>query len=253
MTSYFTPSDVKALQDWQEQDSPITIPEDLQPLVTKLADLHETMSPNLKGQNFPLSRYKTQIYNSATSHHPVPSVSIQYLRDVDMALRVERLMGREEVTPDGIETHRHPLIELRVTANSFTIELVLSPDAWWDQQNIVGKLSHNQHRGVFYQQIQKLGVGVSMGYWEGIELSDMRLQFPQFMHTRILNEWISTFAVSKDWFRIGKWYELDQDELNEDRIADEVSEILVRLYAIYDTIAWRSENNYRNFYKPATK
>ena len=50
-------------------------------------------------------------------------------------------MGKESGAQTGdVDTYRHPVIELRLTPDQFAIELILSPYAWLDQQNLIGKL-----------------------------------------------------------------------------------------------------------------
>jgi hypothetical protein len=176
-------------------------------------------------------------------------LTVAYLRNRGQALNVERLMGREELAnTQNIEARRHVVIEMRLSPAGFAIELLLSPDAWWDQENLVGKLSIARHKQDFYTILRALPFQYCLGFWKGHHLSDMHLKAAHFQHPRIMNEWMSTFQPGADWFRLGIWYGFDDVVLEEEQIIAELIRQIRRLYELYKYIAWSSDNNFREFY-----
>ena len=158
-------------------------------------------------------------------------------------------MGREAAgTSIELEARRHPVIELRLTPQYYSVELVLSPDAWWDQRNLLGKLSVERHRNTFYKLLQKLDDQARLGFWGGIHLSEMHLTVEKLTHVQMLAEWMETFAVGKDWFRAGIWYEIGHTALSEEQIAEETLRQVRALYPLYEQILWSSDNNFHRFY-----
>lgn len=177
------------------------------------------------------------------------TLTVGYLRQRGQAVTVERLMGREEVASiNNLLPKLHPVVEMRLWQGGFVIELVLSPDAWWDQQNLKGKLTVARHKYELYNLLTELNEKYIMGFWQGTHLSDMHLKAQYFQHPRILDEWLSTFHPNADWFRIGIWYDIDDEDLAEARIVEEVTQQIHLLYEIYLYILWTSENNFRDFY-----
>ena len=136
---------------------------------------------------------------------------------------------------------------MRLSDSCFTVEFIISPDAWYDQQNAQGKLTVARHRSEFYSLLQKLSEAHYMGFWQGTHLSDMHLNGKFFPHPRILNEWMSTFHPHADWFRIGKHYILDDESLSSEAIVAELIEQFELLYPIYKFFLWTSGNNFREF------
>lgn len=176
-------------------------------------------------------------------------LSLAYLRSSRQAVTVERLMGREAVANEkNIEERRHLTVEIRLSQEKFVIELLMSPDAWWDQQNLVGKLSIARHKQDFYARLGHFPINYCLGFWKGIHLSEMHLKSAHFQHPRIMDEWMSTFQPNADWFRIGIWYDLDDEALSEDHIAIEVMKQIRLLYELYEYTRWSNDNNFREFY-----
>jgi hypothetical protein len=227
----------------------------VQTLHSQLLDLHRILQSRLQTQHIDL--YIATIRDIITTDSVVHRESggvlvIPYGRHSGTAITVERLMGREHVvTKRDLETHRHPIIELRLAPGGITLELVLSPDAWWDQENLAGKLTLTRYQQEFHKLLQDFPTGYSTGFWQGIHLSDMHLITKQFQHRGIMDEWMRTFEPGKDWFRMGIWYEWDADELNADTIEDTLTSQFKVLYPLYQFINWTSENNYRDFYEGA--
>ncbi|MGB7337482.1 MAG: hypothetical protein WBC91_01210 [Phototrophicaceae bacterium] len=175
-------------------------------------------------------------------------LSVQYMRSRSQAVTIERLMGREEIaSANNLIVRLHPVIEVRLSENGLTVELIISPDAWWDQENLKGKLSISRHRYEFYTLLMTLEDAYIMGFWEGVHQSDMHLAGKYFQHPRILDEWLSTFNTNSDWFRLGVWYALDDEALAEDQITATIVEQVRALYPVYLYFLWTSGNNYREF------
>lgn len=218
-----------------------------------LQAIHERVYPLLRSANLDLHlltpRADSVRYTSVSAHHPKHAMSIAYLRPREQAVTVERLMGREEVASlQTVEAHRHPVIELRLIREYLSVELLISPDAWWDQQNLVGKLSIPEHRHDFHQLLMQFNDDYRMGFWQGVHLSEMHLRAKHFQHPRIMDEWMSTFHPGADWFRLGRWRSLDElpDTLND--LHQELLQDIRSLYDVYEHILWKSNNNYSDFY-----
>jgi len=185
---------------------------------------------------------------TVSQHEPCEVLTVQYTRTKGQAVTVERLMGREEVASvNNLIVGLHPVIELRLSEAGFAVELIVSPDAWWDQGNLKGKLSIQRHKHEFYTLLMRLGDQFCMGFWQGIHLSEMHLVGKYFQHPRILDEWLGTFHPNADWFRIGVWYEPDNETLSDSQIIDELIDGIQALYPVYHYLMWTSENNFRDF------
>jgi hypothetical protein len=163
---------------------------------------------------------------------------------------VERLMGKEQIGHAGeIDTYRHPVIELRLTPEHFTIELLLSPAAWWDQQNFIGKLELPAHRVHLRAVMTGMERDFCSGFWQGVQLGDMHLTNAELLRGRILDEWMDTFADGQDWLRMGKWYDPSDPALDADHILGEVFTRINALYSLYTFLLWTSNNNFQAFYE----
>ena len=221
----------------------------------KLEDLHQKIYPQLVNNTIELYPFVTKkdhivTFSSASTSTTRGMMAVQYMRPKTQAIRVERLMGRDDTSSsNGIEARRHPIIEVRVTPPYLTVELILSPYAWWDQQNFVGKLTIKRHKQAFYQLLKKLDGDYRIGYWRGIQLNEMHIKVSQLYRQSIWDEWLDTFDPGKDWFRIGIWYEPEAEAISEANIHSELVKQIKGLYAIYNEILWSSDNNYREFYR----
>ena len=87
-----------------------------------------------------------------------------------------------------------------------------------------------------------------LGFWKGVHLSEMHLRAAHFQHPRIMDEWMSTFQVNADWFRIGIWYDFADEALYEDQIVSEIMQHIRMLYDLYEHVCWSNNNNFREFY-----
>jgi hypothetical protein len=226
---------------------------EFQAAATKFLDLHSALLPRVRNHNLDLHPrwQKTSIVSqqSVASLDRHESVVLTYFRSQQQAEMVERLMGKEGVgLTQDVDPYCHPVIELRLTPEHFVIELVLSPKAWWDQQNLVGKLELPQHRSAFRQQLRSLDQDYRFGFWSGTHLSDMHLTVGQLMGGRVLEDWMTTFSDGVDWLRIGKWYDHNDPVLDSSTILTETFEVIRTLQPIYNYVLWTSNNNFRNFY-----
>lgn len=224
---------------------------DVEATVQKLATLNSQIFPQLSNYGLDLHPAKTNnnvIFESASTSTKRGMISLQYMRSRPQAIRVERLMGRDETSNNGIDARRHPVIEVRVTPSFLTVELILSPYAWWDQQNFVGKISVDRHRQRFFELVQRLDGETKIGFWRGIQLEDVYVKVNQLKNQRIWNELIDTFDPGKDWFRVGLWYTPEAEEISSENIQEELVSQIRNIYAIYEEVIWSSNNNYREFY-----
>ncbi len=226
----------------------------LQTVYTKLTYLHQRVFRQIQLNKLniePLNSFPNVVSTiSITTPFSTPTLSLQYMRPVEKAVIVERIMGREHSNnKDNLEPRLHPVIEIRLTPDHFVIELVVAPDAWYDQQNFVGKLSVDQHRLHFYELLASLGSDYYIGFWSGTHLSDMTLKTDRLPPARIMMEYVDTFAAGRDYLRVGRWYEPDCDDLTENNIVSEIIKHTRNLMDIYDFILWTSNNNFHSFYK----
>ena len=158
-------------------------------------------------------------------------------------------MGREEAAAIGdISVRRHPIIEMRLSAEAFAIEMVLGPDARWDQTNLAGKLTIDRHNHELYNMLSRMDKSYAMGFWRGVHCNDMHLTTGQFYHPQIMDEWMSTFEPGQDWFRLGIWFTPDDERLQNSEFAEDVLEHIRALYQVYTMLSWASDNNFHAFY-----
>ena len=219
--------------------------------VEKLGQIDDKLQSRLTSMGLnlhPVKQSSNVVFESASTSNKRGMIALQYMRSRSQAIRVERLMGRDETSNNGIEARRHPVIEVRLTPHHLAVELIMSPYAWWDQQNFVGKLTVDRHRLNFYQLLKKLSPETKIGYWRGSELDEMHVQVDQLTRQHIWDEWIGTFDPGKDWFRVGIWYSPEAEVISQDSILDELTNQIRKLYTIYDDLIWSSDNNYRDFY-----
>lgn len=229
---------------------------DVQAVNQRLQDLHRTLLPRLRKAGIDLHANVSvteEVCNSTTTcttHSEVMTLS--YMRSRSKAQIVENIMGRDALNSSGdIEAHRHPVIEIRLTPDSFVVELVIAPDARCDQQNIVGKISVQEHRVSLYNLLRNLGENYRLGFWQGTHLDDMHLIADQLPPAHVVSQWLDTFAAGRDWFRVGAWYQPENDALDTDQIADTIFKHIQDLYTIHEFVSWTSNNNFHKFYERA--
>lgn len=250
MVPYFSESDYRAVAELQSRG--ITEHSGLQPVYDKLLDLHQAIYPRIRNHNLDLHPrwHKASIISRETAACPVQNAALvlPYFRSREQAEMVERLMGRDQFAA-GVDTFRHPVIELRLTPACFAVELIVSPYAWWDQQNLVGKLGLPQHRAAFYELLAAMGHNCYFGFWQGSELDRMCLTSAELTHRRIVDAWMETFSDGQDWFRLGYWFDPEAPALDDESIQTEVFEAVRKLNRIYSFLVWTSNNNFQAFYE----
>ena len=243
-TAYFTRHDHESLATLPTRDAEQTY--------DKFYELHRTLYRRMRDRNYDLHPHwnkSTLITNrSAACSGEIVGLTLPYLRSAEQGMLVERLMGRDSADASG-DIYRHPIIELRITPDNFAVELIMSPLSWWDQRNLIGKLTVPRHRETLRSILQRIEGDYRFGFWDGVGLSDMHLTRRQLLRGNILDEWMSTFADGQDWLRIGVWYEPEDPALDDDRILSEVVEHIVALQQLYTFMLWTSNNNFQSFYR----
>ncbi len=227
---------------------------DIQDVYDKFVELHGALYRRMRNHDWDLhpnwDKNTMIVGRSAASSSNFVGLSMPYLRSREQAQLVERLMGRDSLAiPATADVHRHPVIELRMTPEHLTVELVLSPTAWWDQRNLIGKLSVMRHREAFRHLLQRMDGDYRFGFWDGIHLSDAHLTNRQLLRGSILEEWMSTFSDGQDWLRVGVWYEPDHPALNASTLVGELAQRVGALNDLYQFMLWTSNNNFHSFYK----
>jgi hypothetical protein len=244
-THYFSHEDFSVLS--------ATTP-DMQGVYDKFVELHKALHRRMRDHNWDLhpnlDKNGMLVGRSAASSTNFVGLSLPYLRSREQAQLVERLMGRDGVdTPAHVDVNRHPVVELRLTPEHFTAELVLAPSAWWDQRNLIGKLSVARHRETFRNLLQRMDGDYRFGFWDGIHLSDIHLTNRQLLRGSVLEEWMSTFSDGQDWLRVGVWYEPEHPSLSTSTVLSEITQRFAALYGLYNFMLWTSNNNFHSFYK----
>jgi hypothetical protein len=145
-----------------------------------------------------------------------------------------------------LDLRRHPVIELRTCDQYVTLELVISPEAWFDQHNLLGKLSVQRHRSDLQALLQQLNPDMKLGAWSGTALSDEHLEARHFHISRVFNVWANTFIDGRDWVRIGRWIPLE--DVSEDT-PNQLFHDARQLYKLFRFIAWNSRNDFQTLYQ----
>lgn len=126
-----------------------------------LTELHQTLTPHFRSHHITLERISTTT-SAASPNTSAPTLT--YMRPLHEARAVERLMGREG---EMVDVRRHPVIELRPLGTGFVMEMILTPDAWFYQQNFIGKLSIERHLSTFHKLISNLSEDFRLGFLAG--------------------------------------------------------------------------------------
>lgn len=227
---------------------------DLQQVYSKFFDLHTAIHPRVRNHNLDLHPrwQKSSLISreSAACLGQSSTLVLTYFRSREQAELVERKMGKEAGAQTGdVDTYRHPVIEVRLTPDHFAIELILSPYAWLDQQNLIGKLGLPNHRAAFRSLLRSIPGDYRFGFWNGLQLGDMHLLVSELLRGRILDEWMDTFADGQDWLRVGKWYAPEDPALDAGNILSEVFDTIKSLHSLYTFVLWSSNNNFSDFYE----
>lgn len=250
--NYFSPQDFASLEA-AEEDALLRSPR-FELLRQRFLELHRRLSSQFHTHNLPLHIYdreplRAQSIAAGMSYTPV--LAIDYLRPEDKSRAVERVMGRAEFSAGRIEADRHPAIELRLTREYFTLELVVPPTARVDQENLAGKLRVERQRLQFFDALARLDRSFRLGYWRGLHLSEMHLEGRYFRQPSILQEWLDTFDAGRDWLRLGLWFTPQSPELDETILIPTLTLRIKALYRVYEEIGWTSANDYREFFRTA--
>lgn len=225
---------------------------EIQSAYQRLLDLHSSLYPRIRkhGFNLHIDAFPASLpADSAAGYAGEAALAMGFMRSQAQAQGIQGRLGLE----GSVDPRRHPVIELRLTPHVFAVELVVSPDAWLDQQNFAGKLMIDQHRTAFIRQLMKLDDDYRFGFWGGVELNDMHLSTNRLPSARVINEWLSTFAPGRDYLRIGRWYDLTENPLEEHGVINQLFDHIRNIYGLYEFITWSSNNNYIDFYERALR
>jgi hypothetical protein len=214
---------------------------------TTLLDLHHRLFARFTKYNIHLRAVTDTRTVACYGTGGLPTIA--YIRPSDEASTVERMMGRDIVN-EPINLRLHPVIELRADDNGLSLELLVTPEAWWDQQNLLGKLGIERHRHHFRSIISRLGENYRLGFWEGTHLDDMHLSAKQLSYSGVFDQWMATYSEGQDWFRTGVWY---ANEEITDSLPNELFQHAQELYKVYNYISWTGNNDYRAFYQRGSR
>lgn len=206
----------------------------------RFGDLHQTLSAKFRKYNVSLQAVNTGM--SAVSFVPEQALVFAYVRLHSEALTVERQIG---LGGTEIDLQRHPLIELRLTERHLVLEFVMSPLAWWDQRNLIGKLSLRRYRDELRDMLLSFDPDMITGHWHGLHLDNEHLTLHQLRSPRVMEAWLQTFSDGRDPIRLGVW--LDANVLNDASMPD-LYEYAQSLYAVYRFTAWTGRNDFQSFY-----
>lgn len=209
---------------------------------TIIHELHSTLYPRFRQYGINLSCIVPSV--PVASLGAFEGVSATYLRPLAEAQNIQRMMGIEN--GERVDIRLHPVIELREQSNGLVLELLMTPAAWWYQQNFIGKLSLERHFYNFHRVISRLGGHFRVGFWQGLHLDELHLTASHLRHPVLCQQWMATYSDARDTFRIGVWYgepSVDALTLFRDFQA---------LYTVYEYVNWSSDNDFRAFYQPQT-
>ncbi|MCA9902758.1 MAG: hypothetical protein KC547_02785 [Anaerolineae bacterium] len=243
--SYFSKDDYNAFLVGSNADTQVAR--------EKFTELHRSLHRRIRELSWDLHpQWQTKpvtTHSVATEGASLRGLSVQYMRSREQALLVERLMGREaNQWSESMEVDRHPVIELRLTPTHFAVELIVSPDSWLDQQNLIGKMAVQRHRQTLRGTIAGMPQDFCVGFWSGIEVGDMHLTTGQLSRGMFLDEWLSTFQDGHDHLRFGVWYDPEDAALSVQNIVTETTRRIGMLYNVYNFLLWTSNNDFRTFY-----
>lgn len=250
MSTYFSHNDLTALANSHLLAGDLG----LQLSYNRLLDLHKQLYSQFRNHNLYLHTHghtsNPVSDDSVAGDTPAETITVNYLRSAAEAQMVERLIGRDSSDPaQQVEARFHPVIELRLSPDYFAVELILSPDAWWDQENLMNKLTIKRHLLGFHNLLQEMHDDYRLGFWGGVNLSDMHLTNKQLGSVQALDAWMATFEPGRDWFRVGAWYAAENYDAC--RLAPETFQHVKRLYRLYNFVTWTSNNNFQR--KTATQ
>ncbi|MBK8139307.1 MAG: hypothetical protein KA401_00565 [Anaerolineae bacterium] len=207
----------------------------------RFSEIHAALYAKLRNNSVNLQAVNSGM--SVLSLEPEQALVFAYVRIHSEAQLVEKMIGLRSTE---IDLQRHPLIELRLTERHLALELVLSPHAWWDQRNLIGKLSVRRHHDELRELLLALPQEMILGHWHGAALSDQHLTLRHLRSPRVMDAWLQTFSDGRDPIRIGIWQEASAIN-GPDAVAD-LFEAAQSLYGVYRFLAWTGRNDFQAFY-----
>lgn len=246
---FFTAAEHEALRDIRSY--PEALPSSVLTIADRFTGLQRSLSRRISATGSELQpcwSRGTPVNNySFSANCNISGLSFAFLRPRAQAVTIEKMMGRGANGLHQAEPYRHPVIEVRVTPEHFAIEIIMSPYAWWDQRNFVGKLRIARHVEALRSLLGEGMDSLHIGFWSGAELCDSHLTCRQIMRGKFMEEWFGTFAAEHDWFRIGVWYPVEDRALTYENTLPELSRKVMLLAKLYKYLAWTSENNFHSF------
>jgi len=208
----------------------------------QLGQLHSALYAHIRKVNLHLQAVNPS--QTLTSVYPQPTPTISYIRPRAEAQTVERLIGLSHGR--GLEMKHHPVIELRLNEDWLTLELVLNPEAWYDQRNWLGKLTVRRYRDEFRELIATFPPQLRIGSWQGIAPTDRYLTSAQLRIPPVFEAWMGTYCDGRDWLRVGAW--IPTAEITSD-IEDELFKHAQALYRLHQYIAWTGRNDFYSLFR----
>lgn len=210
-------------------------------LTDSLGQLHQALFTRFRKFNVHLHAI-TPSQTITSRHSATPTIT--YLRLPSEAQAVERLIGLKNERQ--LEVKHHPVIELRLNADWLALELVLTPEAWYDQRNWLGKMSVPRYREEFHNLLTTLSPHIRVGAWQGDTPTDRYLTSAELRFPRIFEAWAGTYSDGRDWLRFGVWYQTAQ--VTPD-VAHHLFDHAQAIYRIHQYIAWTGRNDFYGLFR----
>lgn len=250
--TYFTKDDHQAVLSLEATSTQASSA--IERVHTRMVDLQRRLSSRLKQHDIRI--YPNPLVPGGVSQRSSAApflsavMAAGFMRSAAQSLTVERILGLDEGcdNPDT-KPYLHPTIEVRLTPDHLVVELIVAPDARYDQENFAGKLTVQQHRMALFEMLSNLQSNYYLGFWSGVHLDEMHLETDNLPPQRILLEFLDTFAAGRDMLRVGYWYNAEDEALNEHSILDAVFQNMRELHELYTFLLWTSDNNFHSFYK----
>jgi len=179
-----------------------------------------------------------------TSVHPQSIETVSYMRLSPEAQTVERLIGLSDGR--ALDMRRHPVIELRLNEDWLALELVMNPEAWYDQRNWLGKLGVRRYRDEFRDLMTGLSPLMRIGSWQGAAPTDKYLTSAQLRIPRVFEAWAGTYSDGRDWMRVGVWYPTNEVTSG---LSDTLFDHAQALYRLHQYIAWTGRNDFYSLFR----
>ena len=252
MGKYFIDSDFRAFE-WEKarlEDKPIIA--DRRIVVDRMRSLHEEgLSRFMKSKGlYPHWKEKTNLTNVIYPFMKANGGSVTYIRmgygknkaKIDILskyLQVFKLNSRGYLT-DDMAFHYITQLQLALNEEGWNIALYLGKDGWFEQKNLVKKLSTNGNKSKFINLLEEL---FNYGYTLYLNSENGRYYYEDMED--YVNDIIdySNEGVSYT-IRIANEREIDDKMNDRDLILDFVKDEFSKLIDIYNFISWDTDNNY---------